>query len=285
MSKETNELLDLFSQVVGNPKMMFALRGNMMQQRMRENGNRQGARSLLFLLWEEDGLTNSEIAEKLDVKPSSVTNMVKKLDKKEMIKRVQDEQDKRVTRIFLTEKGRELEEGQKNHQDEISEELFDFLSEEEKSNLIAILKRIISENTSEDFEPNHFNFHGGIHEHFGQGPFGRGGMPNFGGGRNFQDMEHAHHHHEAHEHHSHSDFGINPRDFHMNEKEFMQFFENMNDKDLSENDMRKYMRRMANDERRSMRNDESFEDSMKKFAAIFGGFGKQSTKDDDDIEE
>ncbi len=54
-----------------------------------------------------DGLSQREIAEKLNIKPPTVNVSVQRLEKAGFICRKPDEKDQRVTRIFLTEKGKE----------------------------------------------------------------------------------------------------------------------------------------------------------------------------------
>ncbi|PRS35501.1 MarR family transcriptional regulator [Bacillus sp. NMCC4] len=68
-----------------------------------------GQDNLLCKLWREDGLTQIELCNKLNCEAPTVTNMVKALEKKGLIIRRKDCTDKRITRIFLTDTGRNLE--------------------------------------------------------------------------------------------------------------------------------------------------------------------------------
>ncbi|MBZ5482565.1 MarR family transcriptional regulator [Priestia megaterium] len=68
-----------------------------------------GQDNLLCKLWREDGLTQVELCNKLNCEAPTVTNMVKALEKKGLIIRRKDCNDKRITRIFLTDAGRNLE--------------------------------------------------------------------------------------------------------------------------------------------------------------------------------
>ncbi len=67
-----------------------------------------GRGRLLSLLSEHDGITSHELAELLDVRPSSLSEMLGKLTEEELIVRIPDENDKRVSHISLSKKGREL---------------------------------------------------------------------------------------------------------------------------------------------------------------------------------
>jgi len=142
MSEKTNSLLKLFSKVLMQPQVMMAVRMEMMSQHFKKGGDRMGSRGLLIKLWERDGLTNSEIAELLDIRPSSVTAQVKDLEGRGYVERKQDENDGRVSRIFLTEEGRQLKDKRTEHKDNVSEELFQALSEEEQLQLAELLEKL-----------------------------------------------------------------------------------------------------------------------------------------------
>ncbi|MGX7738460.1 MarR family winged helix-turn-helix transcriptional regulator [Enterococcus faecalis] len=59
------------------------------------------------MLASEENVTAGRIAEYLDIKPSSVTQIIKKLESVKAVKRVKNESDARVTFVVLTDKGRE----------------------------------------------------------------------------------------------------------------------------------------------------------------------------------
>lgn len=81
-----------------------------------------------------DSPTMSEVANKLNVTQGAVTQMATRLEKKGYVIRHKDNQDKRVTTISLTEKGKILCEEHiafdKKEHGEISERLKDFSDEE-----------------------------------------------------------------------------------------------------------------------------------------------------------
>lgn len=64
---------------------------------------------LLFQLWEEEGLTHGDLAERLDVEPPAITKMLKRMEAAGWVERRQDASDARVSRVYLTEQGRALE--------------------------------------------------------------------------------------------------------------------------------------------------------------------------------
>ncbi len=69
------------------------------------------AQSLILLcLLDEDGSILSEIGSRAQIENSSLTSMADKLEKKGLVKRRLDAQDRRIIRVFLTQEGRELAE-------------------------------------------------------------------------------------------------------------------------------------------------------------------------------
>lgn len=78
-------------------------------ENLRELNLYVGQDKLLARLWSGDGVTQMQLCEHLKCEPPTVTNMVKSLEQNGFIYRTRDEQDARVMRIFLTEKGKGLE--------------------------------------------------------------------------------------------------------------------------------------------------------------------------------
>ncbi|GBF77351.1 MarR family transcriptional regulator [Paenibacillus sp. 598K] len=64
---------------------------------------------ILVVLWETEGITQKELAERLHKDQTNVARMLFKLEKKDFIYRVVHETDRRSLRVYLTSKGREME--------------------------------------------------------------------------------------------------------------------------------------------------------------------------------
>ena len=77
---------------------------------LRELDLHVGQDNLLCKLWTEDEITQMQLTELLNCEPSTVTNMVKTLEKKGFVYRKKDPVDGRVSRVYLTEKGLEVRE-------------------------------------------------------------------------------------------------------------------------------------------------------------------------------
>ena len=97
---------------------------------------------LMNMLKENGELSQKEIAEKLDIRPQSLSELLVKMESDGFISRMQDKDDKRVIVVTLTEKGEEqlvvLRQANREH----AEKLFSPLTDEEKDALIAILKKL-----------------------------------------------------------------------------------------------------------------------------------------------
>ena len=101
-----------------------------------------GQDKLLCKLWRADGLTQVELCNKLNCEAPTVTNMLSALEKKELIMRKKDPDDKRTNRIYLTEAGKTMEtsvtEMWKNQQDRLLKDI----TLEEKMFLRRLLKQM-----------------------------------------------------------------------------------------------------------------------------------------------
>ncbi|NIK74754.1 DNA-binding MarR family transcriptional regulator [Thermonema lapsum] len=65
--------------------------------------------AVLVELWREDGQIQQELAVKTYKDKPSITRLIDKLEAQGLVERRADETDRRIKRIFLTEKGKALE--------------------------------------------------------------------------------------------------------------------------------------------------------------------------------
>ena len=66
---------------------------------------------VMLVLWEQDGVTVSELGERLFLDSGTLTPLLKRLEAQGQIARLRDVQDERRVRISLTPAGRALREG------------------------------------------------------------------------------------------------------------------------------------------------------------------------------
>jgi len=63
---------------------------------------------VLGILWDEEGLTHTELAQRLDKTPSTITKMLQRMEKTGFVIRRPDAEDQRVSRVYLTDTGRAI---------------------------------------------------------------------------------------------------------------------------------------------------------------------------------
>lgn len=69
-----------------------------------------GQYAVLKCLWDENGQTAKQIAERLYLDGSTITGVLDRLEQKGLILKQADPKDRRALQVILTKKGRELEE-------------------------------------------------------------------------------------------------------------------------------------------------------------------------------
>ena len=99
---------------------------------------------VLGLLAYKDGLSQREIAEHLRIKPPTVNVTVQRLEKAGFLFRKADEKDQRVSRIYLTEKGKQAKERGMKRVEENEKILFDGFSDAE----LCLLRRFLEQITA-----------------------------------------------------------------------------------------------------------------------------------------
>jgi DNA-binding MarR family transcriptional regulator len=77
-------------------------------KRIAVHGIGMGIFQFLRILWEEDGLTQSELAARARMKGPSAVAAIKELEWRGFVRRVDDRHDRRKVRLFLTAEGRKL---------------------------------------------------------------------------------------------------------------------------------------------------------------------------------
>jgi DNA-binding MarR family transcriptional regulator len=69
----------------------------------------RGQPPVLYVLHEQEGLTQSELAARLEVAPATVTKMLQRLERAGFVQRQTDAADQRVSRVYLTDAGRAIQ--------------------------------------------------------------------------------------------------------------------------------------------------------------------------------
>lgn len=69
----------------------------------------RGQPPVLRALWEQEGLTQTDLAERLKITPATMTKMLQRMEKTGFIYRKPDPEDQRISRVYLTEAGRAIQ--------------------------------------------------------------------------------------------------------------------------------------------------------------------------------
>jgi len=109
---------------------------------LEEFGLFRGQPPLLFALWEKEGRTHSELAEHLHVQPATITKMIKRMERAGFVERCQDTEDQRVSRVYLTDAGRNIRDAVEGVWHELEAQTFAGFSSEERALLSQFLLRI-----------------------------------------------------------------------------------------------------------------------------------------------
>jgi DNA-binding MarR family transcriptional regulator len=102
----------------------------------------RGQPPLLYALWEQDGQTHSELAEKLQITPATITRMIQRMEKSGFVQRQPDASDQRISRVYLTEAGRAVRAELQAVWDRMEVESFAGFSAEELIILRGFLQKI-----------------------------------------------------------------------------------------------------------------------------------------------
>ncbi|WP_029258157.1 MarR family transcriptional regulator [Pediococcus pentosaceus CGMCC 7049] len=137
-----DEILDNLMKVSHEPFLVFA-------NRVEEKTD--NALETLKLLAKETNVTPGRISEYLDIKPSSVTQIIKKLEKAGTVLRERSPKDSRVTVVKITDKGRESLKTHGSIGNTLKDVLFKDFSDSELEYLDQYLKRMVNNIGSDEF--------------------------------------------------------------------------------------------------------------------------------------
>ena len=102
----------------------------------------QGQPPLLRELWEEEGLTQTELSIRLKLTPATVTKMLQRLERDGWVCRSPSGDDRRVTIVRLTEAGRGLRCDVTRLWGELERETVRSLSDDERRDLLGLLAKM-----------------------------------------------------------------------------------------------------------------------------------------------
>ncbi|EHS58707.1 transcriptional regulator [Paenibacillus sp. Aloe-11] len=95
-----------------------------------------------MFLYQKDGLSIKELTQKISRQQPTVTVLVDKLVKLGYVERKKEGEDSRVTLIYLTNKGKELEPVFEVISNKLKETIYGGLKDEEKEQLEYLLEQV-----------------------------------------------------------------------------------------------------------------------------------------------
>lgn len=136
---QDNDLLLKIGRVSGEYKRLF-------HSVLDESGYEgiKGGGRILFELSQENGLSQKELATRMQIRPQSLTGVLEKLETEGLIERVRSTTDKREQNVFITDTGKKHCSVIYGFRCEASSKLMSPLSEEEKEELDKLLGKILA---------------------------------------------------------------------------------------------------------------------------------------------
>jgi len=107
-----------------------------------EVGLHIGQEMVLMALWQQDGLSQSELMARRHVEAPTIAKAIARMDRAGLVRRERDGEDGRVSRVYLTERGRGLEPTVLGIWSDAEERLLQPLSDDERAQLRTLLGKL-----------------------------------------------------------------------------------------------------------------------------------------------
>ncbi|MDL2236009.1 MarR family winged helix-turn-helix transcriptional regulator [Christensenellaceae bacterium OttesenSCG-928-L17] len=103
----------------------------------------RGQLPVLEYIQRNPGCTQVEISQALLITPSSIAQSTKRMQRDDILEKHIDEENQRCKRLYVTKKGEALAAECRRRMDEVDENMFAVLSEEEVEQLIIMLEKLL----------------------------------------------------------------------------------------------------------------------------------------------
>ncbi|MBY0246012.1 MAG: MarR family transcriptional regulator [Sphingobacteriaceae bacterium] len=100
--------------------------------------------SLLYRLWQNDGQTQQQLCESTFRDKPSITRLIDNLEKQNLVLRVADENDRRINRIFLNEKAKDIQAKSLTAADQTLSEALENVTDHDLEVCKAVLTKVLS---------------------------------------------------------------------------------------------------------------------------------------------
>jgi MarR family transcriptional regulator, organic hydroperoxide resistance regulator len=102
----------------------------------------RGQPPVLRALWQQEGLTQTELADRMKITPATMTKMLQRMEKTGFIQRKMDSEDQRVSRVYLTEMGRSVQKDLEALFGQMEAETFENFTLEDRDRLRRFFQQI-----------------------------------------------------------------------------------------------------------------------------------------------
>lgn len=115
-----------------------------LQQRIKPLGIAPAQFMALLELWNEDGLTQKQLVERLDVEQATMANTITRMERDGLIERRAHPADKRAQSIFLTSKSRQIRAAAVDAAMSQNRQALSGLSGQEQTQFLDYMRRVIA---------------------------------------------------------------------------------------------------------------------------------------------
>jgi MarR family transcriptional regulator, organic hydroperoxide resistance regulator len=119
--------------------MVCRVQRSTMSDALAEIGLYAGQEMFLWHLWRQDGLTQSQMVERMCVQPPTVSKMLDRLEKVGLVERRPDAENSRISRVYLTEQGHRSQRAVRDVWTSVEQRIAAGLSVEER----IVLRRLL----------------------------------------------------------------------------------------------------------------------------------------------
>lgn len=114
-----------------------------MDRRLRATGVTLSQWFVLKQLWQQEGKSQVELQELLGLERATVNGLIQRMARSRLIECRPDPSDRRVQRIFLTERGRALKQVTPSFEEEVNARALADFSEDERTFFVRLLRRAL----------------------------------------------------------------------------------------------------------------------------------------------
>jgi DNA-binding MarR family transcriptional regulator len=134
--------IDLKRRLVAQLVESSRLLRNYIDHRAKTRGTTRAQWIVLFRLREQEGLSQVDLAEVLELQPISLVRLLDRLVEHGLLERRHDPKDRRANRLFLTERGRQLVDELDSLRDDIATDVLRDVSDEAVETSLETLREI-----------------------------------------------------------------------------------------------------------------------------------------------